>query len=181
MMRASRHSCEEPKNITFLFVRPDICRQLPSDSTSQCPHLALGNVIPAIRVHSGHPPVRQCSCRAYKPKSNSRKKAFALSERQLCYPITTGRCPVLSADLAPSGRKLSFRSFRIPCSHKDPCRQALKSVASHSYGWNRRQDYNQHQSAIIQKMMILQWNCGERWDIFDFRACKSIGLNVFAP
>ena len=48
----------------FLFVRSDICHQLPSDSTSQWTPLPLTMQFPLL----GLLPVRQCSCRGEQKK-----------------------------------------------------------------------------------------------------------------
>ena len=60
--------------------------------------LALGYVIPAIRAYSGLPPVRQCSCRAYKKAGTPR------GNPSLLYRIKTKNQikKRLSAYLAPS-------------------------------------------------------------------------------
>ena len=75
----------------FLFVRPEVCLQLPSDSASRRTPLLFGYTLPTIWACSGLSPVRLCPCRA-PPKW--RLDSGALSRYMICFDSEIVKCRV---------------------------------------------------------------------------------------
>lgn len=63
----------------FVFLRSEICRRLPSDSTSRWTPLLFGYTLPTIRACSGLSPVRARPWRANK------KEAAAIDRLRYCF------------------------------------------------------------------------------------------------
>ena len=111
----------------FLFVRPDVCRRLPSDSTSRWTPLPWGYVIPAIRAHSGLTPVRQCSCRAYIKRPSSYHRGRPLTLHLLCcvLSLATRRWGLTLALITRNGSSMDCTQSRVTSASStgQPCQQ----------------------------------------------------------
>jgi len=104
----------------FLFVRPEICLHLPSDSTSRWTPLVFSYVFPTTRVDSGLQPVRLRPCWAHIKKTPLPRGLIRWISLITYCALSSSTC---NCNCTHSIQSRYIRHHRIPICCIKPCKR----------------------------------------------------------